>query len=145
MGASEKTLRVTRLILAPPERVFAAWTDPEEVRQWWGPKGVSCRSAVIELRVGGSYEIENVLADGSILRIGGEFEVVEAPKKLVYTWSVNGATAAAELVTVFFENHPAGTEITIAHQKIPTDELRDSHEQGWSGCLAGLIKHLSNS
>ena len=48
-----EALRLARLVPASPERVFRAWTEQAELERWWGPAGVRCRSASIDLRVGG--------------------------------------------------------------------------------------------
>jgi len=55
----ELTLVVRRTIGASPERVFDAWTKPERLRLWWGPRGVTCTAAEVDLRVGGRYRIAN--------------------------------------------------------------------------------------
>src|SRR5687767_6184273 len=84
------SLVVRRTIQASVTRVFEAWTRPEELRRWWGPRPVTCSDAEVDLRVGGSYRIGNRLPDGSTIWISGEFEIVEPPERLVYTWHVEG-------------------------------------------------------
>jgi uncharacterized protein YndB with AHSA1/START domain len=54
-----------RTIRASVERVFEAWTQPELLRAWWGPRPVTCSGADVDLRVGGKYRIVNALPDGS--------------------------------------------------------------------------------
>lgn len=142
---AEKTagLRVQRVIPAPPERVFHAWTDPDELAAWWGPKGVRCLSAEVDLRIGGGYRIGNELPDGSVLWISGVFNRIERPHLLQYSWTVETRSSSAEQVTVHFEQHPRGTLLTVVHELIPSIELRAEHERGWFGCLDGLEKHLA--
>src|SRR5216683_3839213 len=82
------TLVIRKTIRAKAERLFAAWTIPAQLKLWWGPQGVKCIDAEVDLRPGGRYRIANQLPDGKILWITGEFEVIEAPRKLVYTWRV---------------------------------------------------------
>lgn len=138
MANKSKTLRILRLVPASPEKVFSAWTDPEALLQWWGPKGVRCSAAEIELRVGGAYRIANELPDGSTLWISGEFEVIERPHLLVYSWTVENALPVTECVSVRFSEHASGTQIDLTHEQIATEVLRDQHQQGWIGCLDGL-------
>jgi uncharacterized protein YndB with AHSA1/START domain len=133
-------LQVRRKVTAAPERVFAAWTNAAELKAWWGPKGVRCIAAEIDLRVGGRYRIGNELPDGSVLWIEGVFEVIEAPRLLEYTWSTS--PASTERVVVRFEPTESGTEIIIDHSRIPTAALRDGHESGWLDCLDGLADFL---
>jgi len=94
------TLVVRKTIRAKPERLFAAWTIPAQLKLWWGPQGVKCIGAEIDLRRGGRYRIANQLPGGKILWITGEFEVIEAPRKLVYTWRIEPETESSERVTV---------------------------------------------
>jgi uncharacterized protein YndB with AHSA1/START domain len=139
--SGQLVLVVRRTIKAPVERVFDAWTRPEQLRQWWGPRPVTCSEAEVDLRVGGAYRIGNLLPDGSTLWILGAFEVVEPPRRIVYTWRVEGkAPAASERsrVTVHFEPHDGGTEVIVVHERIDTEATRADHEKGWNGCLENL-------
>jgi uncharacterized protein YndB with AHSA1/START domain len=135
-------LLVRRSIRASPERIFDAWTQPEHLKRWWGPESVECIEAEVDLRVGGQYRIANQFPDGKVLWISGEFETVERPHRLVYTWRVGDIAGAAERVTVTFEARGETTEVIVAHERIPTESMRDLHEQGWVGCLDGLVDYL---
>src|SRR4051812_19918885 len=88
MIEEEVALVVRRVIRAPVTRVFEAWTRPEQVRLWWGPQGVSCPTAEVDLRPGGSYRIANLLPDGRTVWIVGRFERIEPPHELVYSWRI---------------------------------------------------------
>ena len=131
------TLVVRRTIRATPERLFEAWTEPAQLRRWWGPQDVECLDAQVDLRVGGQYRIANRFPDGRILWIAGQFEVIEPPDRLVYTWSVEPQTVQ-ERVTVRFERRLVGTEVVVVHERIADARTRDQHEQGWRECLEGL-------
>lgn len=133
------SLLVRRTIRAPVERVFEAWTRPEHLEKWWGPAGVTCSEAHVDLRVGGEIRIANVLPDGSTLWIEGTFERVEPPKELIYTWLVGGGIhGPASRVHVRFESKGTDTEVIIQHDRIDGEATRDNHQAGWLGCLDGL-------
>jgi len=134
------TLIVRKTIRATAERLFAAWTTAEQLRQWWGPQGVKCIDAEVNLRKGGRYRIGNHFPDGKILWISGEFEVIEAPRKLVYTWRIEPDTTSVERVTVQFEAQGENTEVIVTHERIANEGLRERHQQGWVGCLEGLAR-----
>ena len=137
------TLVVRKIIQASPERLFAAWIEPEQLKQWWGPPSVNCVDAQVDARVGGRYRIANQLPDGNGLWITGEFQAIEPPRKLVYTWSIEPASGPVELVTVLFEpNASGGTEVIVTHERIPDKTARDTHMMGWQGCLDGLAEYL---
>lgn len=130
-------LTTTRVIKAPRERVFAAWTTPELLTKWWGPGAVTCPEAHVDLRPGGEYRIANLETDGKIIWISGTFEEVEAPEKLIYNWHLTSLDIST-LVTVLFNIHPEGTELHLTHQRFPNTHIRDMHLMGWGGCLDGL-------
>lgn len=135
----ERCVSIRRIIPARAEKLFDAWTKPELLTLWWGPKGVECLGAEIDLRVGGHYSIGNKMEDGSVIQISGYFEVIERPTKLVYTWCLNPDLPEFERVHVFFESREEATEIVIVHERVPSQELLDSHKKGWEECLQGLI------
>lgn len=135
------SLLVRRVIRSPTERVFDAWTRPEDLRCWWGPESVRCIVAEVDLRIGGTYRIGNQFPDGQILWISGEFELIERPAKLIYSWRVEGQPSI-ERVAVQFESCPEGTLVVVRHERISDATLRDRHEQGWHGCLDGLSAYL---
>lgn len=139
-------LEVRRTINASSARLFDAWTDPTQLRAWWGPADVTCPEAEVDLRVGGRYRIANRFPDGRVVWIAGTFEEVARPHRLVYTWTLEqGADdpdAPVERVTVRFERHGAATDVIVAHERIPSGAMRDSHERGWLGCLDGLDRFL---
>jgi uncharacterized protein YndB with AHSA1/START domain len=130
-------LTVRKTIRATPERLFDAWTQPHLLRQWWGPEAVECIDAQVDLRVGGRYRIANRLPDGRVLWISGQFERIEPPSLLVYTWHVE-PQETVERVTVRFQPGDHGTDIIVLHERIADEPTRDVHERGWHECLDGL-------
>lgn len=137
-AGADLRLEVRRRIAASPERLFAAWTTPEQLLKWWGPSGVRCSHAKVDLKVDGRYRLGNELPDGSVVFIVREFLVIEPPTTLVYTWSMEPEAAQPERVTVFFNKHGAGTEVVVVHERIHDMATREEHEMGWIGCLDGL-------
>lgn len=135
---SSVELSITRIIKAPPSMVFEAWTEPEQLKKWWGPAHITCSEAHVDLRVGGEYRIANQKDDGEIIWIFGKFEEIIPPEKLVYDWSVGTVDAVPSLVTILFNKHEAGTELVIRHEKIADEPLRDMHQMGWLGCMDKL-------
>ena len=133
-------LTVSRTIGAEPSAVFRAWTDPASLRVWWGPPGGRCLDAVVDLRVGGKYRIDNELPDGSTVLIEGEFLAIDDPSSLSYTWSTTGGEA--EVVSVRFEERGSGTEVIVTHRRIGTSTTKQEHKRGWDACLERLAAHF---
>ena len=140
--AAETTLQIKRTFQAPREKVFRAWTEPEEMKRWCAPTEEYETRAEVDLRVGGKYRIEMKHPSGSVHTAIGEYREVEPPSKLVYTWSWEDGTVEDTLVTVEFRDLGSATEVTLTHDLFPTDEWRDKHSQGWTGCLGRLEKRL---
>jgi uncharacterized protein YndB with AHSA1/START domain len=132
------SLEVRRVIAATPARLFEMWTTPAQLLLWFGPRGVRCTAADLDLRVGGRYRIASELPDGRTVVIAGEFLSIERPHALVYTWSIEPHAGAPERVTVRFDPPPSGTEVVVRHERIPDAPTRASHETGWLGCLDRL-------
>jgi uncharacterized protein YndB with AHSA1/START domain len=133
-------LEVSRLIRAEQGNVFAAWTDPEKIVQWWGAGGVICTEATINLAVGGRYRFANLTPDGNTMWITGVFTDVDPPGRLEYTWAtepVDEDTPYSKVVVTFTEDDD-GTLVTVAQTQIPTQEVREMNHFGWVGCLEGL-------
>jgi uncharacterized protein YndB with AHSA1/START domain len=111
---------VQRTYSASADRVFRAWTDPEQILKWMSPRdGVSAEFAEIDLRVGGRYRIGFRTPNGLAV-VGGVFLDVLAPRKLVYTWlwrEPNEAPRAESLVTVEFRDTGSGTELLLTHEE----------------------------
>ena len=140
----ETTLHLRRTFHAPREKVFRAWTDPEELKKWWGPEGYATPSAEVDLRVGGKYRLGmRKLPDGEIFYLSGIYREVRPPERLVYTWRWEAQPEHGEtLVTVEFREVGDSTEVVLTHERFPTEKARDDHNRGWSGCLDRLPKLL---
>ena len=134
------SLSITRTFAAPRERVFQAWTDPEELKKWWGPGDYTTPSAEVDLKVGGSYRFAMKPPDGEVFYLTGEYREVTAPEKLVYTWRWEGSEDQPEetLVTVEFRDRGEITEVVVTHEKFRDEEQCHLHEMGWNACLVRL-------
>lgn len=140
------SLVVRRVVDGTPDCAFRAWTDPDQIRQWWGPAGVVCADCTVDLRVGGRYQIANRLPDDTILWIFGVFVRVEKPHLLEYTWETGLEPAyeaiGDERVTIRFVAAGAQTEVIVEHTRCLDEQVQADHQAGWLGCLDGLETFL---
>ena len=136
-------LEITRTIHASRERVFAAWTQAEQIAQWFGPETCSVRDAEIDLRVGGAYRFK--MSDGKHgeVEVAGVYKEIVEPEKLVFSWEWQTeplrASGVSEVTVVFVEKDES-TEIQLRHVGLTSDELAADHQRGWSGCFDCLEK-----
>ena len=138
-------LRLKRVIAAPCERVFAAWTTPDAIKLWFGPKDCRVLEAEVDLRIGGGFCFSLSTQRFGEIKVRGQYREVTPPTKLAYTWRWEGnpeLTAGTSLVTVQFIPAGAATEIHLTHEQLPSLEARDDHGHGWSGTLDKLEKYL---
>jgi len=140
----ETSLQVRRVYKASVATVYAAWTDPEQMKLWMAPSDAFGPSeATMDVRVGGRYRIVMHAPDGEVHRVGGVFREVVPNKKLVYTWAWESTPERESLVTLEFIPSGQGTELVLAHQRFADMQARDKHQEGWNGCLDGLDRFLS--
>lgn len=134
------SLRVSRVIKADPDAVFRAWTEPEQLRQWSAPEGTTLQTAEVDLAVGGRYHLQMRSAEGQEHNAVGTYREIDRPHRLVYTWSWEEEEydVGETLVTVEFNDLGGSTEVVITHERFPTSQARDDHEQGWTSCLNRL-------
>jgi len=144
--AQDDRVEVVRTIDAPREAVFRAWTEPDQLRAWWGPGEFTCPEAEVDLRPGGSYRLVMQAAGGDPFVVAGTYHEVEPPARLVYTWRWESGPAAdgsESLVTVEFRElsgQPERTELAIVHTEFPATHGPAPYRMGWEGGLDNVEK-----
>jgi uncharacterized protein YndB with AHSA1/START domain len=143
---SETSLQLERIIAAPPEEVFDAWIRSEIMTRWYAPSDEF--TTVVhraDAKVGGGYRIEMRKPDGTIHFVHGTYEELTRPKRLVFTWEWETNLAEGNtLVTVDLAPEGKGTKLTLTHERFPDAKTRDSHAQGWIGCLDHLARTIGH-
>ena len=145
--AEEKTsLEITRFINAPRSRVYSAWTDPAQLRQWFGPEFVQTNDLVADLRVGGKFRWDLTNPEGEKMTCLGEYRELVPDRKIVFTWKWDDDEAWENhdsVVTVELSDRDGGTEVKLTHEKLPSEESRDRHNEGWNSVLDRLEKFVT--
>jgi uncharacterized protein YndB with AHSA1/START domain len=142
---SSKSVLVRRTFPTTPERLFAAWTEPALLAQWWGPPGSKISSVEVDLRVGGSYRIGLSYADNRVFFVRGIYVEIQPPLKLAFTWRWErpDMDIGESRVTLEFQKKGKSTEIFLTHTQLPDEAARSAHEEGWLGILDNLAKMLA--
>ena len=142
-GSSGHSLRLVRILPAPPDQVFAAWTDVESLKQWMCPGATSVPVAELDARIGGHFKI--VMTDEKRDYIHtGEYLEVDPPNRLVFTWISDATHSKRSMVTVEFRPHGDGeTEVVLIHEQLPDEEAVARHRGGWNDIAAKLAAHFS--
>ena len=138
-------LVITRVLDAPPILVYKAWTEPEHMVRWMGPRGFTAPSAKMDVRPGGQYRALIRSGEGKGYWFRGVYrEVVEA-KRLVFTfaWEEDGERGQENLVTVTFAEENGKTRMTFKQAPFQSTEERDGHEGGWSEAFDKLSAYVA--
>jgi|SRR5437588_7886656 len=136
-------LEIKRFINAPRARVYQAWTDPAQLREWFGPENVKTRELVVDSRVGGKFRWDLTNPEGEEMTVFGEYHELVPGKKIVFTWKWDDDEVwenRSSLVTVELSDRDGGTELRLIHEKLPSEESRDRHNEGWNSVLDKLEK-----
>ena len=144
--AAKTTLEIKRLIKAPRERVYAAWTDPAQLKQWFGPENVQTRDLIADARVGGKFRWDIIDPDGDEMTVHGEYRELQLDKKIVFTWQWDDDEVwenRASIVSVELDDADGGTELRLTHEQLPSEQSRDGHTRGWNSALDKLEKLFS--
>ena len=142
-GTESLSLEIKRLIKAPRDRVYAAWTDPAQLKQWFGPENVQTRQLVADTRVGGKFVWDLINSDGEKMTMRGEYRELQPGKRIVFSWQWEDDEDwenHISIVTVELADAEGGTELRLTHEQLPNEESRDGHTRGWNSALDKLEK-----
>jgi uncharacterized protein YndB with AHSA1/START domain len=146
MGQGKGDLRIKREFDAPLDRVFRAWSEPDDLARWaWGSIGQEV-VAEVDFRVGGSFAISTAQPEGERWSFSGEYTEIAPGERIAHTlhWDAPmGYTSTAERVTVEFSPMGGRTLVVFRHAGVPGAAARKGHEKGWANTfdtLAALLE-----
>ena len=141
------SLTLVRRIMARPEIVFDALTDPLAIARWWGPDAGPVLFAETQVQVGGRFRVRFRMLNGSEHEASGEYLEIARPRRIVMSWRWAAGGAPDEVgqeSRIEFDLRPIddGTELTFTHALLKTEASRASHEVGWKGALDKLEPYI---
>ena len=156
---------VSRVFDAPRDLVWKAFTEPERMKEWWGPKGSTVIASKMDLRPGGTYHYGMKAPDGSPMWGRFVFREIIAPERMVFINSFSdeaggttrhpmAPTWPLEMLSTFtFEDVGGKTKITIRwaphnatdEERKTFDSGHDSMRQGWGGTMDQLAAYLAKA
>ena len=162
---SSKDFVISRVFDAPRELVWRAFTDPERMQHWWGPKGFSVIASKMHLRPGGTYHYGMKAPDGSAMWGKFTYRGIDPPKRLVFINSfsdeaggttrhpLHSAWPLEMLSTFTFEDLGDKTRFMVRWtaykategERKTFDTSHDSMCQGWSGTMDQLAAYLAQT
>ena len=136
-------IRATVDIAAPPERVFAALTEPEQLAAWWGGELYRTYDWQMELRPGAAWSARASGRDGEST-VGGEILEVDPPRRLVLTWEASWDAFQRTVIHYSVDPIATGTRVTVVHDGFAgRPESCENHTQGWHLVLGWLAGHAA--
>lgn len=146
-AVDDRTLRLSRVFDAPRERVFAAWTDPQQFAQWFGPPAVTTVYCDLDVRVGGAWRLLGSSAEGKHA-VSGTYLEVREPERLAFTWAWHEGGDHAKprghetVVTLDFKAAGGKTEMTMVQRRFAEASGAVNHDRGWTGSFTKLDEFL---
>ena len=155
--SAQHALVIERVFDAPRELVWKAWTDPEQVMRWWGPKGYTSPFSEIDLRVGGRYLWCMRSPEGQDLWSTGVYREIVPFERIVCTnsfsdekgnvvpashYGISGDIPLETLGTVTFEEIDGKTKLTLRHEGLPAGEMSEGAGVGWNESFDKLAASL---
>lgn len=142
METSETSLRLTRVIKAPRERVYNAFLDPDAYTKWLPPGGYTGKVYHMDARVGGTYRMSFASLDKKDQHaFGGKYLELKPHEKIRHTDAFETDVPAMKgemTVTINFRDVAGGTEVTVVHEGIPKVVGAKNASLGWNSSLDNL-------
>lgn len=135
---------------ASVKRMYRAWTDPDELLNWFGPAKGALLAVDLVLQVGGRICFEFVAKENRRSAIEGTYLEIEPDKKIVFTWSHIVVRPDGEekvtpqsTVTVTFTANGERTHVRLCHEGVATQDGRDGVSYGWNGAMDQLQSYCA--
>lgn len=136
---AKPSLVLKRRLKADPEKVYEAWTRPEQMTRWWGvtdsPKPPIAET---DLRVGGRFRVQFWDPKDEHHSVSGTYREVVPNRKLSFSWAWQSTPERESLVTIDLAPVNDGTLLTLTHEQFFSEKARDDHSVGWGMALDRL-------
>src|SRR6187431_472167 len=135
-------LKLSKWIRAKRDKVFAAWTEPELMRQWFCPRELTLVSAESDVRIDGQFRA--AMSNGTeTFTVTGVYRELVPGQRLVFSHRWEEQDAVDTLVTVEFADQDGGTLVSLTHEGFRSEESAKGHEGGWQGTFDSLVHYLA--
>jgi uncharacterized protein YndB with AHSA1/START domain len=136
------TIRLHRVLRAPPDRVFKAFVDPDALVKWMPPNGFTAKVHHIDARAGGKFKMSFTnFSTGSSHSFGGDYQEVVPGQRLRYTDKFDDPNLPGVMqMTITFKKVSTGTELNITQEGIPDVIPAEACYLGWQESLTLFVK-----
>jgi uncharacterized protein YndB with AHSA1/START domain len=139
-SAAPGTVRLHRVLKAPPERVYKAFLDPDAMVKWLPPHGFTAKVHKMDAKVGGGYKMSFTnFGSGQTHSFGGTYVELTPPERIRYTDQFDDPGLPGQMnVTIAFKKVVAGTELDILQEGLPPQIPVEFAYLGWQESLSLL-------
>lgn len=142
-------VKATKDFAVAADILYRAWTEPDQLKQWWKPMGKQLSEVNNELKEGGNIEYKFESAGGEDLVIRGKYLEVVPKEKLVYTWKWHVQDEALDdseyKLNVYFRSSDGGSAIEVSQEDNNPHESIKPHQHGWDEALNQLAQYLESN
>ena len=139
---TEREIRIERVFNAPRDRVFALYTDPELIPEWWGPHGTTAEVDEMDVRTGGRWRFIMHNSDGSQTGFRGAYREVTAPERIVQTFEWEPMAGHVSVETATFEDLGDRTRVVTTSIFHTTEERDGMLASGMEGGMQETFQRL---
>lgn len=136
------SIHLHRVLAAPPERVYRAFTDPDAIVKWYAPNGFTCKIHELDVRTGGGYKMSFTnFSTNKSHSFGGKYAEITPNKQIKYTDKFTDVNLPGEMkVTVTFTKVSCGTDLKIVQEGVPDAIPAEQCYLGWQQSLNQLAQ-----
>ena len=141
---AERTIRIERVLAAPPDRVFDAFSDAESLSVWMCPSDDTTHATVeLDFRIGGRFRIAMHGPERDFVQ-HGEYLAIEPGRRIEMRWVSEWIAPehAETRLVVSFEPAGEGTRLRLEHTDLPAGDVYDGHRSGWQHIVEALAREL---
>jgi uncharacterized protein YndB with AHSA1/START domain len=140
------SLTLRRHFDVAPDKVWRAWTEPQALKQWFGPAEiVTVTVPELDVRVGGRFRVLMLAEDGERHEVSGVYREVVPNRRLVFGWAWVSTPERESRVTVLIEPSGKGSDLTLLHEQFFDQAACENHTHGWTGSLVKLEALLGSA
>jgi uncharacterized protein YndB with AHSA1/START domain len=138
-----RELLIVRIFDAPRELVFEAWTKPEHLSRWFGPKGFTVPTCEMDFRAGGVFRFVMRGPDGKDYPFDGAYVEIREPSRIVFQGNIHDVPGQDVLTTVMFTEFEGKTKLTVHQVYAVESYATQGAPVGWSQTLDHLAEYVA--
>ena len=145
------TLHITRLIRAPRERVFDAWTNPEQLRHWYAPGGLTVANLNVDATPGADFSVtmqgvppSRQSTESVTVHAKGTYKQIVPHSLISFTWSGDWKPGEETTLTIRLSEVEGGTLLDLTQQTFTFPDSVIGYTTGWNSSITKLEKLLDN-